>query len=247
MQHTLVSAFVAVLFTCSSFASAATIYVAGADLKANELGVNSNPNGAWTYGTAATTGAPFQVVDLSTFTPYGAPQHTEAWLGVPQLQGYTDDDSDKTSIVVVNVDAVPVTACCGFQIDPSKIFVHAGVVAQRDAVIQWTAPGDGTITIGAEWLLKGSAPGLHQVFQNNSPLTAAAFGTDTFSSGVLNVASGDIISFVQGPQSSGAFGSTSTQFDATISFAPVPEPSSIALASLALACLAWTGVRRRLA
>ena len=89
-----------------------TIYRAGPDFKANEVpnGSESNPNGAWTYGTKSPSG---------DFTRYDFDSHhTDNWNGNPNLPGYSELDQFLTSLVVVNTADAAVSPCCGFTIDP---------------------------------------------------------------------------------------------------------------------------------
>ncbi len=203
-----------------------TIYRAGPDFKANEVlnGSESNPNGAWTYGTKSPSG---------DFTPYDFDSHhTDNWNGNPNLPGYSELDQFLTSLVVVNTADAAVSPCCGFTIDPSKIFMHPGMANPNSAVVRWTAPEAGTAFVDAEWIQKGGKAGILDVFVNGTSVFNG-LGSAVFNGSIL-VGANDTIDFVVGPDFDGdpsdPAGSRSTQFDATVNFvATVPEPSTLVL------------------
>jgi MYXO-CTERM domain-containing protein len=218
-----------------SASARAQLYDAAADMKADEInndGAENNPNGQWSYGTSDTQGG---AVTLFPFS-----EHTDAWGPDPQdaLEGYDVGPPNLVAAVTVNVSNAPASPCCG--VDPvpvDSMWVHPGADGAREyAIVQWTAPGDGTIDIDADWVTLDTGDVQFDIFHNATFLFSSAYPGGARGTSIshdqlgLSVADGDTIRFSVG--NGGAFGSESLAFDATIDFTPVPEPSSIALAAL---------------
>lgn len=135
-------------------------------------------------------------------------------------------------------------------------------VIASPTVLRWTAPGAGTVTVNVTFEAVCTQAGNYQtvspyahdpeveVFQNATLVNASSASemdayTNTHNyTGTLTVAPGDTFDFV-------GFGSTvstltsNVAISGTITFTPVPEPSSIALLVCGLAALLAYAWRKR--
>jgi hypothetical protein len=218
-------------------------WVAGRDLKLNELSVQelSNPNFTipeWSYGHRST-------IASTSFTLYaGASDHTNAYGGSPDVQGWTLGGT--VPAIGVHVGTAPVVYNFGLgpllPLLPEEIAMHPQV---GDAVVvRWTAPVAGTFTIDSFWQdldPNGGSGALGAVVINGVVVASGAWangvGTGfTDNDRVVTLAQGDLVDFVL--DTNGDFSFDNTKFNATI----VPEPGSAAVLLGATALLA---LRRR--
>ena len=216
----------------SSFAD----WIAGKDLKANELpdgnGVEQiDPNltvPEWSYGyRSSLTGT-----SLSLFT---SADHTNANDGNSSMQGF--DSGNATPKVVVNTGASDVVFDFGFgnlnPIHPEEMDLHPGP-NNEFSIVRWVAPATGSYLISAYWTdldplgtqFAGVNGATGAITLNGSILFDVDFannsGTSTSFTQTLNA--GDIVDFLTGSQ--GDYRFDDTGFDATISAVPEPATAS---------------------
>jgi hypothetical protein len=102
--------------------------------------------------------------------------------------------------------------------------MHPSVDLEVWAVVRWTAPAGGTVSIAAEWTQMGGGAASREVVHNGISLSGSeGYGTGNFNHPGLAVLAGDTIDFSLGPQEPPGIGpspwtSTATQFDAMLEF-----------------------------
>jgi hypothetical protein len=261
MKHDLSSKLTLLLcvaaFTFASPKSSFGDWVAGRDLKANELpdgnGVETiNPNPTvpeWSYGYRGTlTGT-----SLTLFT---AANHTNSDSN-PSVQGF---DAGGTPLTTVNVGSTNVIFNFGFgnlnPLHPGEMKIHPGPTASTNqfSIVRWIAPASGSYLIDAYWTdldpngtqFSGVNGASGAITLNGSVLFNVSFGnnsgTSTTFTQTLNA--GDIVDFLTGSQ--GDYRFDDTAFNATITLVPEPTTTFSLLVGVGLlgALLYW---RRRFA
>jgi hypothetical protein len=197
---------------------------------------------AWSYGTAP---SPLGVPNSAAFSVYTTSEHSANITGLSTptgaLQGW-QDPAVIPAVAVNTTGATLTTGCCG-SYAAGDIWMHPQVGDNADAsIVRWTAPGNGTVVVNAVFNNSGGGVVNEVVLDNGVALANAPTGT-ALSPFSFAVAAGDHIDFAVVAKDGN--GQESTDFHATVAFtAATPEPSSIALLSVALVGIAWT-VRRR--
>jgi hypothetical protein len=226
---------------------AATTWNAAADLITNENSVTDTINGIgsqvpeWSYGYT-------DVFASSTITLFPSAEHTNAFGGDPNIQGWRTPVSG-FMITVANVSLVTSSGLAAGQ-----MLLHPLNLSSTPTynVVRWTAPSAGTYEISAFWTTISTATGglndgtdahivINGAFTGPGTLNTFVGPGATVNSGPNTVilASGATVDFVLGPGASGNNANDSTLFDATITL--VPEPASTLLLAAATPLL----LRRR--
>ena len=225
------------------------VWVAGADLVANELGANptSNPNSlatAWSYGRRSA------FADTSLFL-FNASEHGINF-NVAGLNGFSSGDNG-SSVIVNTTNTTKFTNFgpgTNNGIAPSELWLHPA--SNNDfAVVRWTAPASGTYTItSAYWRDDdphgGNGTDVHIVL-NGIAIFDASFGnggaTALGASLTFTLAANDKIDFLLG--SAGDWTYDSTACNATISALAIPEPGTAVLLAVGVGLFAIAAWRRR--
>lgn len=224
--------------TCATVAGtlstlhAATTWNAATDFLANELGTDSNPNGAWTYGYR-------DLVSSTSVTPFVAGDHKTAIGGNANFEGWQLGAG--FLMTATNTSSLTIGTLL-----PGELLVHPLNAAANPTynVIRWTAPTTGDYTIAFNWrvgstLVNATNDGVdaHVVHSNGTTATAifntiVSPGQFVSNSNAITLTAGHTIDFVVGPGTSGINENDSTIFNATITL--VPEPSSALLLGAAV-------------
>lgn len=224
-------------------ARADIVWNAAADYDAGYAG-GFNPNGAWTYGWTSTLTS-----GLNVYPNHGAIP------GFPNFEAWYDPNGSASSTPTVYKNAGSEVNNGNIDIPAGALILHGGGPSGNDySDVVWTAPHSGTFSLAATFTGRqtSASPGNYQtdvyVLENGTTLFSKYLNNEGDSgsfSGVLSLAAGDTIVFAGGIQGTGLHGE-STQLDATITTASVPEPSSLSLllALGAVGALAY-GSRRR--
>jgi hypothetical protein len=193
-----------------------------------DFSLTANPNGVWSYGVLSSlTGGTF-LADTTTLTNSNYTGQM-AWyngLGQPNASAVDKNTSGSTASYLSIVQ-------------PTNLLRLDGEDLTSD--VRFTAPGAGIYDVSGlfQRIDNGNVPVSVRVNLNG----VALFSADNFSTfndqrvfnlSGLSLAAGDVLDFVEGaPQ----FNNDSTGLSATITFHPsaVPEPSSLALTTIALA------------
>jgi hypothetical protein len=217
--------------------SAKADWVAGRDLKANELpdgnGVEQiDPNTTvpqWSYGYRGT-------LNSTALTLFTTAQHFNSFNGSSSVQGFTLGNGNDS---LVNLGSSDVIYNFGHgnlnALHPGDMYVHPGVpAASAFEIVRWTAPASGTYTLTGSWrdldpnggngaeaaITVNGVSIFDQTFANNG--NTATNLTETLTTG-------DLVDFIIGPNGDPSFDATA--FNATIT--AVPEPATWAIAALA--------------
>jgi hypothetical protein len=154
----------------------------------------SNPSGAWAYGTG-TTG--------SSFTPF--PYYTSNWNGLGDVDAWVTD---------AFVPFLAVNETDGSYIDrsflvPTNILVMYPS-ATADSILQWTAPQAGTYSFSGLYEILDRTPSgiAAKIFDNSTDITTTAFGGN---SGILTGPGANLKTFTPGGKEKFSFKLTVTQ------------------------------------
>jgi hypothetical protein len=229
------------------------------DFRAAEVANDEDGSfGPWTVGGYQTTDA-----TPGTFTAYGQPLHLDNWGSLlpangndgpffnGQFKGYGYDTAVAIPAIVVNTTGSNLSPCCGIsQYAPGEVFIHSSNASIGDPdplrqtqVIRYSSPGLGTLNVAALFTQKHSTAIPVNVLLNGvSVFSATTTGQNTtslYNNPLLAVTPGSVLDFA-------IAGRASSAFDATITFTPVPEPSTLALFGLGAASLFAIGRKRAL-
>jgi RHS repeat-associated protein len=183
---------------------------------ANDFSATSNPNGAWSYGRAASLGQPFQINTGSSTGSNGA---LDIWL--PTVGAVYPD---VYPYILHNRTATEVSASSAIYA-PNAVVMHPGSVGEV-GIARWTSPASGTYTVSASF--GGAEAGLTNVLvlKNGGGLFQGVKSTvDPYLlspiawNGVVSVSAGDTLDFVVGNGGDG-YGHDSTRVDVTITECP---------------------------
>lgn len=238
-----------------NIAKAATVYDFAADYSTS---INTNSS-TWSYRTGSAHNGSYPLLDQA---PGVGPGFGGAWNPGPDStvnQGWNLSTTTGLNIVPYlgkNLTGMTQTFTPGgtFIWPADEMVVHPDT--NELVVVSWLSPADGTIDIAsrlADAHISGVANSGITYFVDRN----AGVGADSLASGLvveggdsgpfiltgIGVNAGDRINFVVGLQN--VLNSNSTFLDATITFSPlpVPEPSSLMLASLGV--VFFSGKRRR--
>lgn len=192
----------------------AGVYDAAADFSST-----SNPNGVWSYGWEASTGATFILdtdhLDSGTISSWRGDIAGDGNPGV-----YRNDTGAAVSLGTVV-----------FPPDTALLF-HPGPGGQN-AVVRFTAPATGSYVVQAGFtgqdFVGGTTTDVHVLDNNVSIFNGAVNGYGNFtglSPDTLFLTAGDTIDFTVGYGNNGTFLYDSTRLDATITTAGVPDGGS---------------------
>ena len=218
-KHIFTSGILLASLVLSTHAVAQT-YDANADFKLNELG------GAETSSIFG----PFTVGYLdrlvpNSFTPFAAGEHTNAFAGNGDTQGFLTLNNVIVPAAVVNVSAVPFSGFSG--LDAGEILLHPGgrggdgfLPPFFDGVMRFTAPTTSLYNIAGAFRSLDAGTTLNTIFRNGVPaLSIIDAGNFNFT---LQLTAGDIIDFASGAGNDG-IGADSTGLRATL-IAGTPAP-----------------------
>lgn len=225
---------------------AVTIYNAGVD-----FAVGSNPNGAWSYGYQTSLGGTF-----IAFTTSGSNSLVDYWnesslpYSLPEINNNNGPGYLKTD--------GPIYATRYYFAD--EVMMHPGQMNER-AVLRWTAPTTGTISIDALFtgrdsyitttdvhVLKNGVPLFNDVingFFAGSPGSpgASVNAQKSYVAGAIAVNAGDYFDFVVGYGTNNNYSADSTGLRAVVQLQPVPVPAAVWMFGGALGLLGL--VRRK--
>jgi hypothetical protein len=183
---------------------------------ASDFSLVSNPNSVWSYGFSSTPASSLEMLYATTSTlTFGNP-NWESWranIGV-----------DGTPLVVHNTGPTQ-TNSGTVNLLVGQLAMHPGSSCQL-SFVRWTAPGDGVITIVAEFSGRdfvGPTTTDVRVLHNGTPLLSGLVngfgpGSGPSMSTTLSVLPDDTIDFAVGCGSNGNFFFDTTGLDATITF-----------------------------
>ena len=190
-------------------------HVASKDLIASELqsGTESNPNGVWTYGFA-----PAGNVN-SNFVPMQASHHTNAWYGVPGIEGWVNNLSAEVPMVVVNTTSVAKAMPYGITVPAGRMLIHPGQTGgpAHYVVVRYTAPASGSFNFGITTQKLHFGVARSYVFHNGNLVPGTTVtASDAGNSFTLSIAlaTGDRLDFATDAPS--GYGGTSTGFEASV-------------------------------
>jgi len=185
---------------------------------------SQNPNGVWTYGRTDHPGSTTIVVYQDLGPIYD--EHLGGWLTFWYDENHTNPWA-RYMPCVYQVDAI------AGQVHSLRF--HPGWLPDADySVVRWTAPGAGTSDI---WVtFTGADLGTKDVFvYYNGNLFDSAdlalFESHSYSSPAIAVEAGDMIEFIVGNGGDDGWADSVT-LDATVRWAPVPEPGTLIVWSL---------------
>ena len=229
------------LFTTTMLAALVALALPRAASAANlfaDYSPNTNPNGAWTYGYAASPGASF-----APYTFAAASNLDGVHVGI---QGWAFAEAT-TPLLGVNIS--------GALIDDGNVSLPTGVVLMHGrgtsleaSVVRWAASEAGAYQVTATFTgYQRNMQASVAVFNGDSSIfgtSIGGLGGSASFTGVVNVVAGGTLSFAvnrNAPDQNG-FAGNWTGLDLTIT--PVPEPGTWALLLAGLVATA-TAARRR--
>jgi hypothetical protein len=216
------------------------VYDAGVDLKNFELTVNpasgTDPGintvvPEWSYGTE--TGASVATPNSTTFTVFPKtasynPVNLPSASG--NMAGWQYDNvpmGDLVPAIAVNTTNSTVSSCCG-NYGVNQIWTHpGGSTGDEFTVVRWTAAAFGKVTISGTFLEEGGVSSSDYIQVGGVTEASGLASAGTLTVGPTYVAAGETIDFITGPNVALGYGANSTSFDGTVTFTPVPEPSSV--------------------
>jgi PEP-CTERM motif-containing protein len=219
-------ALVSTFTTLLSLVALARPSVAQSYNAAGDFSAISNPNNAWSYGWSFGVGGAFNLDTLSTNNWSGV--GLNGWLGDPA-------SNDGHPLSLKNQTASPITISFT-TIQPGQLAIEGGE-SNRIDIVRWTAPFSGTFSINATFTglsALGDSSDVHILHNGISLLSSNVTGSPSpvNYSAPQSVLVGDTIDFIIGNGGNGA-NEDFTGLSATI----VPEPGTLGLVGMGLACL----------
>lgn len=200
-----------VAYSCSA-ATSSQVYSA-----ANDFSSTNNPNGAWSYGWAASLGQPFQFQNMQKLSSLAL----DIW-SAPNSYPYVLHNGTANQITTHNAIYVP-----------NALGLHPGDQGEV-AIVRWTAPTAGTYAVNAKF--GGAEAGMANVVVQKNGVTLFQDVKNTSDPqllapktyiGQVSVAAGDTLDFVVGNGGNGYI-SDSTRLEATL----VPCPGGVCPSTL---------------
>jgi hypothetical protein len=238
MRVSRILAVVACFCAGAPLAHADAFRIAAADVAA-DFSSTDNPNRVWRYGWSLTLGSPL-ILSSSPRTREGL----DTWPGDRAADGNPSAYHNGTA------DAIVLGGTARFE--AGQFGLHPGPAGEY-AIVRYTAPAAGGISIMSVFRgqdLFGTTSDVHVVFNGVSLLDGFVEGFGSSSAidfdRTLIVDSGDTIDFAVGFGRNGSFFNDSTALAALIRPAsPVPEPATLTLLSVGLACAVTRRGRER--
>jgi|ERR1039458_1229304 hypothetical protein len=195
---------------------------------AGDFSIGSNPNSAWSYGYSYGVGSAV-ILDTTSTNPAAPNLPLSGWLGNENPSPYTGYPSElhngTANIVTDNFTTVYKPGQLGLQPGDSN----------EVSIVRWTAPFSGTFSINATFSgldSLGDSVDVHILHNGSSLFNSVVSPSPASYSGLQSVIAGDTIDFVVGNGGNGLNDDT-TALSASI----VPEPGTLGLVGMGLACL----------
>jgi hypothetical protein len=203
---------------------------------ATDFSISSNPNGAWSYGYSFGVGSAFHLDTTNTAAYAGLA--LGGWMG-----NLNTAFGANYPYALKNFTSHPVTNNGTTVYQPGQLALHpdqSNVVS----IVRWTAPVSGTFSLNVTFSgldsTFGDSADVHILHNGSSLLNSVVSPNPASFSGPQSILAGDTIDFVVGNGGNGINGD-STGLSATI----VPEPTTVGLAAMGLACLLSFHFRKR--
>ncbi len=211
-------------------------FAATFDVSSDYSSIN-NPNGVWSYGWSSGLGSTFHLhTQNSVPSSNGIDQWDDPGHCVLVPACLPNMAHNGTANEIVSLTAV---------FRPGQISLHPGLPGDY-SIVRWTSPAAYPIRIDAKFIgldYVGTTTDVHILHNGLSVFDIFIDDVDGFTNltpdtevslhALLGVSAGDTIDFAAGLGSNGNFFFDTTGLEATI--APIPEPPSIVLFSIAMA------------
>jgi hypothetical protein len=201
---------------------------------AGDFSKTNNPNGEWSYGWSGTLGSPFILS-----TDASVREGLDTWRGNIAGDGNPAVYHNGTGSTILLAGSVPYA--------PGEFGFHPGPNGEN-GLVRWTAPEPGLVSIASAFTGQGArtTTDVHVLHNGLSIFDGLVegFGNGTNFETSFTVLQADTIDFAVGYGSNSYIGD-STSLAATLQLVTVPEPSTFAVHSIAIAVLGIAGRRRR--